>query len=75
METGKDRTTVSKPRVLCLHGFRTSGSILKLQMAAMAHHVNADFVFIDAPHAAGGPPDQGVQTFYPKMSYFEWFYT
>jgi hypothetical protein len=59
-------------RILCLHGFRTSALILNRQMAALQCHVHADFIFMDAPYEATGPPDEGIQMYYPNLSYFEW---
>jgi hypothetical protein len=41
-------------------------------MAAMRCHVQADFVYMDAPNEATGAPDDGVQMYYPNLSYFEW---
>mmetsp|Transcript_8478 Transcript_8478/g.12643 ORF Transcript_8478/g.12643 Transcript_8478/m.12643 type:complete len:230 (+) Transcript_8478:79-768(+) len=62
-----------RPKVLCLHGFRTSGLILERQMAAMRCHVDADFVYMDGPFEATGPPDSGVRIFYPNLPYYEWY--
>lgn len=61
-----------KPRVLCLHGWRTSGNILKTQMGALRAHVDMEYTFIDAPFEATGPPDDGIATFYPNKPYYEW---
>lgn len=61
-----------KPRILCLHGMRTSGLILSRQMASLRYHVDADFVFIDGPFPATGPPQKGVLQFYPNLPYYEW---
>jgi len=63
----------SKPKILCLHGWRTSGDILSCQMAAMIHHTDADYVFVTAPHSAVGEPDPGIAMFYPDRPYFEWY--
>jgi hypothetical protein len=41
-------------------------------MAALQCHVHADFIFMDAPYEATGPPDEGIQMYYPNLSYFEW---
>ncbi|KAJ0981449.1 hypothetical protein J5N97_009704 [Dioscorea zingiberensis] len=62
-----------KPRILCLHGFRTSGEIMKLQVltkwpATVTSRV--DLVFPDAPWPAAGKSDvEGI--FSPP--YYEWF--
>lgn len=61
-----------KPRVLCLHGFRTSAEILKKQIFKWPESVlhNLDLVFLDAPfHSQGKSDVEGI--FDPP--YFEWF--
>ncbi|KAF8023356.1 hypothetical protein BT93_F0761 [Corymbia citriodora subsp. variegata] len=68
-ETAKEQR---KPRILCLHGFRTSGEILKKQVLKWPDSVlrGVDLVFPDAPFPAQGKSDvEGV--FEPP--YFEWF--
>ncbi|KAF7130020.1 hypothetical protein RHSIM_Rhsim10G0171200 [Rhododendron simsii] len=63
---------VRKPRVLCLHAFRTSGKIFEKQTEVWPQFVREkmDLVFIDAPFPAEGR--SGVQgTFDPP--YYEWF--
>ncbi|OVA15258.1 Serine hydrolase FSH [Macleaya cordata] len=64
---------VRKPRFLCLHGFRTSGEILKKQVVGKWPEsvVNKiDLVFVDAPFPAEGKSDvEGI--FDPP--YYEWF--
>lgn len=64
----------TKPKVLCLHGWRTNGEILGMQMAALQSNTTMDCVFIDAPFPGRGDPDSGIGLFYPDRSYFEWFY-
>lgn len=61
------------PRILGLHGWRTSAKILKMQTAAMTYNCRFSLVTIDAPWAATGPPDQGISMFYPGQDYYEWF--
>ncbi|KAK7372981.1 hypothetical protein VNO80_06374 [Phaseolus coccineus] len=61
-----------KPRLLCLHGFRTSGEILKTQIHKWPQSVldNLDLVFVDAPFPCQGKSDvEGI--FDPP--YYEWF--
>ncbi|KAG5534278.1 hypothetical protein RHGRI_022412 [Rhododendron griersonianum] len=61
-----------KPRVLCLHGFRTSAEILRKQIQRGSEPVlrKLDLVFIDAPFPARGRSDiEGL--FDPP--YYEWF--
>jgi len=61
-----------KPRLLCLHGFRTSGEILKTQIHKWPQSVldHLDLVFVDAPFPCQGKSDvEGI--FDPP--YYEWF--
>ncbi|RYR42036.1 hypothetical protein Ahy_A08g038486 isoform D [Arachis hypogaea] len=63
---------VKKPRILCLHGFRTSGHILKTQLHKWPQsvHDHLDLVFLDAPFPCQGKSDvEGI--FDPP--YYEWF--
>lgn len=64
--------TVRKPRFLCLHGFRTSGEIMKKQIYKWPQSVldKLDLVFVDAPFPCQGKSDvEGI--FDPP--YYEWF--
>ena len=67
----------TKLRVLCLHGFRTSGKIMKMQMRDVISTCDlfVDFVFLDAPHEAQGEPHEIVKKIWnPRdYSYFEWW--
>ncbi|XP_012457005.1 uncharacterized protein LOC105778006 [Gossypium raimondii] len=69
---GGNQVRRKKPRVLCLHGFRTSGEILKKMMAKWPHSVlnNFDFDFLDAPFHARGKSD--VESLYDPP-YYEWY--
>lgn len=61
-----------KPRILCLHGFRTSASILQKLILRWPEDVleKLDLVFLDAPFPARGKSDvEGI--FDPP--YYEWF--
>ena len=73
-----------RPRVLCLHAFRTNSRILEMQMrmsgqeALLAEHL--ELVFADAPHectpAEEARQKEAVRRFFPKASmgaYREWF--
>ncbi|CAA6664363.1 unnamed protein product [Spirodela intermedia] len=66
-------TATAKPRVLCLHGFRTSGEIMRKQVLEKwpeAVTSRLDLVFADAPFPAEGKSDvEGI--FAPP--YYEWF--
>lgn len=69
---GSEAGIVRKPRVLCLHGFRTSGEILKKQIGKWPQQVldNLDLVFPNGAHPAQGKSDvEGI--FDPP--YYEWF--
>lgn len=61
-----------KPRVLCLHGFRTSGEILKKLAGRLPQSVlqKLDLFFLDAPFPAQGKSD--VEGIYDPP-YYEWF--
>ncbi|KAJ8426646.1 hypothetical protein Cgig2_029830 [Carnegiea gigantea] len=66
------RDEIRKPRFLCLHGFRTSGEIMKKQMNKWPESIRQklDLVFVDAPFQAMGKSDvEGI--FDPP--YYEWF--
>ncbi|KAM7253026.1 hypothetical protein ACFE04_025644 [Oxalis oulophora] len=69
-----DETSIGrKPRFLCLHGFRTSGEILKNQVTTKwppSLLQNIDLVFPDAPFPAFGKSD--VRAIY-NPPYYEWF--
>jgi hypothetical protein len=43
-----------KYRLLCLHGWRTSGEIFSYQMASLSYHASIDGTFPDAPFTASG---------------------
>ncbi|GAB2271377.1 hypothetical protein Dimus_006216 [Dionaea muscipula] len=64
---------IRKPRFLCLHGFRTSGQILKKQVGRWPESVlkKLDLVFVDAPFPAQGKSD--VEGFF-NPPYYEWFH-
>jgi hypothetical protein len=66
--------------VLCLHGWRTSGAILRDQMVDVAAAVGGglgagavDMHYVDAPHPASGPPMAEVRAAWPSETYFEWW--
>ena len=52
----------ARPRVLCLHGFRSNREMLGVQLAPYLarHRGDFDFVFADAPRAATGDPEEGI---------------
>ncbi|KAH9664435.1 alpha/beta-Hydrolases superfamily protein [Citrus sinensis] len=61
-----------KPRILCLHGFRTSGEILKKQIGRWPESIlrKLDLDFLDAPFPALGKSD--VEAFFDPP-YYEWY--
>uniref|UniRef100_A0A7N0UMB0 Serine hydrolase domain-containing protein n=1 Tax=Kalanchoe fedtschenkoi TaxID=63787 RepID=A0A7N0UMB0_KALFE len=63
-----------RPRVLCLHGIRCSGEILKRQLADAEWPESIlgrlDLFFPDAPFPAQGPPSARIPYGPP---YYEWF--
>ncbi|KAE8673972.1 Basic helix-loop-helix DNA-binding superfamily protein, putative isoform 1 [Hibiscus syriacus] len=59
-----------KPRVLCLHGFRTSGEILKKIIGKWPESVLGNFDFLDGPYPARGK--SGVESLYDPP-YYEWY--
>ncbi|CAN8274051.1 unnamed protein product [Cochlearia groenlandica] len=69
---GSEGSIVRKPRFLCLHGFRTSGEIMKIQLNKWPKHVidRLDLVFLDAPFPCQGKSD--VEGFFDPP-YYEWF--
>ncbi|KAK2992090.1 hypothetical protein RJ640_023473 [Escallonia rubra] len=69
---GSEVPVQRKPRFLCLHGFRTSGEILRTQMGKWPQTVldKIDLVFLDAPFPCLGKSEvEGI--FDPP--YYEWF--
>ncbi|CAK7347216.1 unnamed protein product [Dovyalis caffra] len=69
---GSEAEILKKPRFLCLHGFRTSGEILKKQVHKWPESVlqKLDLVYLDGPFPAQGKSDvEGI--FDPP--YYEWF--
>uniref|UniRef100_A0A8R7PA68 Serine hydrolase domain-containing protein n=1 Tax=Triticum urartu TaxID=4572 RepID=A0A8R7PA68_TRIUA len=61
-----------KLKVLCLHGFRTSGGFLKKQISKWHPSILQQFdtVFPDGQFPAGGKSD--IEGIFPPP-YFEWF--
>lgn len=62
-----------KPRFLCLHGFRTSGAIMKEQVIGKwpeSVTSRLDLFFADAPFPCTGKSD--VDGIFPPP-YYEWF--
>ncbi|KAG8367773.1 hypothetical protein BUALT_Bualt16G0107600 [Buddleja alternifolia] len=62
----------AKMKILCLHGFRTSGSFLKKQISKWDPSIFTHFYmdFPDGIHPAGGKSD--IEGIFPPP-YFEWF--
>lgn len=70
-----DQQMVNRPKrkVLCIHGFRTSGDIFYMQTAALRYNTGIEGSFPNAPFPASGPIDPGVLEFYEGYDYFEWY--
>mmetsp|Transcript_7816 Transcript_7816/g.17530 ORF Transcript_7816/g.17530 Transcript_7816/m.17530 type:complete len:228 (-) Transcript_7816:165-848(-) len=64
---------LQRKKILCLHGFRTSGKIMYMQTAAMRFHTPLQYTFMDGPCPAEADPDPLVMEFYPNRPYFEWY--
>lgn len=66
-------------RVLCLHSWRTSGSIFREQFERArllpVLEAVADLVFVDAPNPALGRAPRDVREAFPGREYREWFTT
>ncbi|KAL1563599.1 esterase OVCA2-like isoform X1 [Salvia divinorum] len=62
----------AKKKILCLHGFRTSGSFLKMQISKWDPSIFAhfDLDFPDGIYPAGGKSE--IEGIFPPP-YFEWF--
>jgi predicted esterase len=62
-------------RILCLHGFRTNARILQFQCRDVVRLLGgrAEFVFVDAPHAARGKAEPIVEQLFPGEPLFEWW--
>jgi hypothetical protein len=74
-----------RPRVLCLHGFRSSGDIFQIALAPLFNTMAAlnqsnlasglsvddvDFVFLNAPHLSSGPAEAAIS---PEIQTYEWW--
>ena len=59
-------------KILSLHGFQTSGIIMKNQTKYMRNIFNYNFIFPDAPHISTDIPPPIITKFYSKP-YYEWY--
>ncbi|XP_047319165.1 esterase C25G4.2-like [Impatiens glandulifera] len=69
-----ENNSAAKPRVLCLHGYRTSGEILKKQIfGAWSEKVTSklDLVFLDGPNPARGKSEAEG---FCDPPYYEWYH-
>ena len=66
-----------KLKVLCLHSFRTSADIVKLQLAmgGWDKHLqdSAEFIAINGIFKATGEPPEDVKSAFPNMGSFQWY--
>lgn len=64
-------------KVLCLHSFRTSADIVKLQLAmgGWDKHLqdSAEFIAINGIFKATGEPPEDVKLAFPNMGSFQWY--
>lgn len=63
-----------KMRLLCMHGWRTSGNILMMQCAALRYHSQFEMAVVNAPFLADGPPDPMIGQIYSNVPYYQWYY-
>jgi NADPH:quinone reductase-like Zn-dependent oxidoreductase/aryl carrier-like protein len=67
---GKPQPQVSRPKAVCLHGFRSNRDAMSLQVAPFVSAVGeVEWVFVNAPRRASGPPDPKI----PAAEAFEWW--
>ncbi|RHY38851.1 hypothetical protein DYB34_002877 [Aphanomyces astaci] len=67
---------VDKLRSICAHGGRTNGTVVSLQVSGFVQAFGpaADFVELDAPFPASGPPEEDIlNLFGDDEPYFEWW--
>ncbi|XP_057842658.1 uncharacterized protein LOC131052086 [Cryptomeria japonica] len=71
-EQGPQVSQTRKLRVLCLHGFRTSGSFLQKQVSKWDSSImdKLDMTFLDGLFPAGGKSE--IEGIFPPP-YYEWF--
>lgn len=67
---GRPQPQLTRPKVLCLHGFRANKDAMNLQMAhLLSAFGSVEWVFMSAPRRASGPSAPGI----PKDEAFEWW--
>ena len=70
-------TSKKKLKVLCLHSFRTSADIMKIQLAmgGWDKHVedSTEFMCIDGIFPATGEPPEDVKLAFPNRGSFQWY--
>ena len=61
-----------RPRVLCLHGFRSSAELMKVQLRALGAALGGavELVVRDAPTPATGPADPAIPV---ELQTHEWY--
>ena len=66
-----------KLKVLCLHSFRTSAEIVKLQLAMGGWDKqledSTEFMTINGIFKATGEPPEDVKAAFPNMGSFQWY--
>ena len=63
---------VARPRILCLHGFRSCGEVLRVQLRWLlsAFHDAAEFIFADAQTLSTGAQDPTIPD---SVATYEWY--
>ncbi|CAK4067272.1 unnamed protein product [Aphanomyces euteiches] len=68
---------VRKLRILCLHGWRTSTTVISLQVAGFRQafgQSGAEFVSLNAPFPATGPAQEAIRKFFGESGpYYQWW--
>eukprot|EP00931_Biecheleriopsis_adriatica_P072874 TRINITY_DN47262_c0_g1_i1.p1 TRINITY_DN47262_c0_g1~~TRINITY_DN47262_c0_g1_i1.p1 ORF type:complete len:2707 (-),score=546.64 TRINITY_DN47262_c0_g1_i1:209-8329(-) len=68
--SGKTQASPSRPRAVCLHGFRSNRDAMAYQMGPLVSAVGfVEWVFLNSPRAASGPPAPNI----PQNEAREWW--
>jgi len=68
--SGRAQAQLARPKVLCLHGFRSNKDAMALQMSPFTSALGTvEWVFMNSPRRATGPPDPKI----PMSEAFEWW--
>jgi len=68
--TGHPQPELARPKVLCLHGFRSNGDAMAASMGSLTSRVGfVEFLFISSPRVASGPSAPDI----PQDEAREWW--